>query len=313
MQYDKALAIGCAIGALVSHAFAAPTDIVINDRQVFPESLGSTTNGTLYIGGSNTSRIYRAQPGQQSAEPWISKADGDFHFVLGVLVDEAHGTLWVCDNILSEHTATLKTFALNSGKRLENYSLPNGGVCNDIALKGNTAYISDTLKGRVLELSPGANELKVWYSDPSDPSLDGLVWAKDGKLYTNTYFTNHLIRIEVNGNGSAGKGTVLKTSLPLYQPDGMRLSNDGRILMVEGQGRPGAGLKEGRLDEVTIDGDSAIIKVLKSGFELPTAVTAVGRTAWVLESKFDYQRNEELKGKDPGSFHVFAVPVPKGR
>jgi hypothetical protein len=39
-------------------------------------------------------------------------------------------------------------------------------------------------------------------------------------------------------------------------------------------------------------------------------VTAVGDTAWVLESKFDYQRNADLKGKDPGSFHVYAVAVP---
>ena len=92
----------------------------------------------------------------------------------------------------------------------------------------------------------------------------------------------------------------------------MRLSADGGILMIEGQGRPGAGLKEGRLDEVIIHGDSATIKVLKSGFELPVAVTAVGHTAWVLESKFDYQRNDDLKGKDPGSFHAYAVTVPAG-
>jgi hypothetical protein len=103
---------------------------------------------------------------------------------------------------------------------------------------------------------------------------------------------------------------VLSTDLQLYQPDALRLSTDGRILMIEGQGRPGAGLKEGRLDEVVINGDSATIKVLKSGFELPAAVTPVGKIAWVLEAKFDYQRNDDLKGKDPGTFHAYAVPVP---
>lgn len=311
MTFAKALVGACVFAAaLAASAAAAPTDIVIDDQQVFPESLGSTADGTLYIGGSNTGRIYRALPGRSQAEPWISKEDGDFHFVLGVLTDAPHNTLWVCDNILSEHTATLKTFALDSGKRLKSYALPEGGVCNDIALQRGSAYITDTLKGRILRLTPGAAELAAWYSDPSDPSLDGLVWAKDGKLYANTYFTNHLIRVDVNKNGSAGKATVLHTDQPLYQPDGMRLSTDGRILLVEGQGHPGAGLKEGRLDEVTIHSDSANIKVLKSGFELPTAVTAVGDTAWVLESKFDYQRNADLKGKDPGSFHVYAVAVP---
>jgi hypothetical protein len=228
------------------------------------------------------------------------------------LADKKSNTLWVCDNDRDAHTATLKTFALDSGKKLQSYGFPGGGLCNDIALKNGTAYITDTANGRILALAPGASQLTVWYSAPSDPSFDGLVWAKDGKLYTNTYRTNHLIRIDVNADGSAATGTVLTTDLPLFQPDGMRLSTDGRILMVEGQGRPGAGLKEGRLDEVIIHGDSASIKVLKSGFELPVAVTAVGRTAWVLESKFDYQRNDDLKGQDPGSFHAYAVTVPAG-
>jgi len=114
----------------------------------------------------------------------------------------------------------------------------------------------------------------------------------------------------VNADGSAGNGTVLQTSEPLYQPDGMRLTPDGRVLLVEGRGQPGAPLKEGRVDEVTFAGDSASIKVLKSGFELPTAVTVSGHTAWVLESKFDYLRNPSVKGQDPGKFHVYAVPIP---
>jgi hypothetical protein len=204
-------------------------------------------------------------------------------------------------------------FALDSGRKLNSYPFPGGGHCNDISLKAGVAYVTDTAKGRILKLVPGASALAGWYSDASDPSLDGLVWAPDGKLYADTYSTHHLIRIAVNADGSAGKGTVLKTSLELYQPDGMRLAADGRILLVEGRGRPGAGLKEGRLDEVIPHGDSATIKVVRNGFELPTAVTAVGNVAWVLESKFDYLRNPTVKGQDPGSFHVYAVPLDKAK
>ena len=311
MTHTKLLAWSCVSLALCVRAFAAaPTDIVIDDQKVFPESLGSTPDGTLYIGGSSTGRIYRAQPGQTRAETWISKESGNFRLVLGVLADSATNTLWVCDNDLDAKTATLKTFALKSGNKRKFYLFPGGGLCNDITLKAHAAYITDTINGRILKLAPGSGELSVWYNGPSDPSLDGIVWAKDGKLYTNTYNSNHLIRINVNPDGSAGKATVLSTDLPLYQPDALRLSTDGRILMIEGQGRPGAGLKEGRLDEVVIHGDSATIKVLKSGFELPAAVTPVGNIAWVLEAKFDYQRNDDLKGKDPGTFHAYAVPVP---
>jgi sugar lactone lactonase YvrE len=312
MKYAKLLVLVCVSVAAGAPALSAPTDIVISDQQVFPESLGSTPDGTLYIGGSSTGRIYIAKPGQAQAETWISKEAGDFHVVLGVLADKKSNVLWVCDNVRGQ-SAALKTFELSSGKKLDSYPFPGGGLCNDIALKQGSAYVSDTGTGRILKLAPGASALSVWYSNPDDPTFDGLVWAKDGKLYTNTYRSNHLIRIDVNSDGSAGKATVLVTDLPLFQPDGMRLSNDGRILMIEGQGRPDAGLKEGRLDEVTVHGDSATITVLKSGFELPVAVTAVGKTAWVLESKFDFQRNDDLKGKDPGSFHAYAVTIPAAK
>lgn len=302
----RLLASACLFAAILPAA-AAPRDVTIDDTMVFPESLSATPKGTLYVGAMGTGRVYRARPGETYATPWISKADGNFTRILGVLADAKTNTLYVCDDGAS--TATLKTFALDSGKAKKSYDFPGGGTCNDISLKNGEPYVTDTGHGRILRLARGADVLTVWYSNPGDPSLDGLVWARDGKLYADTYRTNHLIRIDVNADGSAGKGTVLQTSLPLFQPDGLRLSADGQMLLVEGQGRPGAGLKEGRLDEITVSGDSATIKVLKGGFELPTAVTPVGHTLYVLEAKLDYQRNADLKTKNPGSFKIYAVPA----
>jgi hypothetical protein len=288
--------------------WASPADIVIDDRNVFPESFSAASDGTLYI-GSNLGRIYRAKPGQSYAEPWLLPEDSGLHEGLrGILADKASNTLWVCDN--NGKDSSLVRFALNSGKKLARYDFPGGGHCNDISLKAGTAYVTDTGNGRILKLAAGA--LDEWYKQ-DDRSLDGLVWTRDGKLYTNTYSTHHLIRVDVNPDGSAGEGTVLDTSEPLYQPDGMRLSSDGRVLLAEGRGQPGAPLKEGRIDEVTFKGDRAIIRVLKSGFELPTAVTVSGHTVWVLESKFDYLRNPTVKGQDPGQFHIYGVPLPPPR
>jgi hypothetical protein len=88
MKYAKLVALACVSVATAAPAFSAPTDIVINDQKVFPESLDSTPDGTLYIGGSSSGIIYTAKPGQSQAETWISKEAGDFHLVLGVLVDQ---------------------------------------------------------------------------------------------------------------------------------------------------------------------------------------------------------------------------------
>ena len=109
----------------------------------------------------------------------------------------------------------------------------------------------------------------------------------------------------MNTDGSAGKGVNLATSMDIYQPDGMRLSSSGKILMVAGRGKDG----NGRLDEVTVSGDSANITVVKGGYMLPTAVTVVGGTAYVLEAKLNYQRDPALKDNAPGTFKAYAVPV----
>lgn len=294
-------------GCLGAHA--APAVVTIDDRNVYPESLDSTPDGTLYIGGSN-GRIYRARPGQAYAEPWLLREDSGLHEgVRGVVADRKSNTLWVCDN--NGRESALFRFVLDSGRKRDSFDFPGGGHCNDIALRNGSAFLTDTAKGRILKLAPGAERLAVWYTNPaSDAALDGIAFARDGKLYINTVNGNHLIRVNMNADGSAGQGTVLKTSLDLSQPDGLRLSPDGRLLMVEGRAKPGPELKNGRLDEVTVTGDIATMTVVRDGFEYPTAVTVVGKTAWVLESKFDYQRNPALKGQDPGSFHIYGVRLP---
>ena len=284
---------------------AAVTDVTVSRPMSFPESLTSTSDGTVYVGSMNLGEVYRALPGSRRATTWISKERGGFGRVLGVLADARTNTLYVCDN--NGDKAYLKTFSTRTAALFKTYELPGGGFCNDIALSGNDAYITDTKGGRVLKLAAGTDALTVWYTnDPSDPSLDGVVWKGDA-LYTNTYNGNHLIRISLNADGTAGRDVNLATSMDIFQPDGMRLGPDGEILLVEGRGKDG----NGRLDRVTMNGDSATITVLRQGLMLPTAVTTVGATALVLEAKLNYQRDPALKGKDPGTFTAYTVKLPK--
>jgi len=298
----KSLAATFALVAMTVPAMAA-TDVVVTAPMAFPESLTSTPNGTIYIGSLGRGEVYRARKGEKNATTWISKDAGNFGLVLGVLADAKSDTLYVCDD--KDDHAYLKTFSLKSAGLKKTYEFPGGGFCNDIALKGKDAYITDTKNGRVLKLASGSDALTMWYvNDKSDPSLDGLVWQGD-TLYTNTYNGNHLIAVPMKADGSAGQGANLTTSMDIFQPDGMRLSPAGKILMVEGRGKDG----NGRLDEVTVSGNTATIQVIKDHYMLPTAVTTVGSTAYVLEAKLNYQRDPALKGKDPGAFTAYAVPL----
>mgnify|MGYP003347098354 CR=1 FL=1 len=63
--------------------------------------------------------------------------------------------------------------------------------------------------------------------------------------------------------------------------------------------------RSGRLDEVTIAGDKAEIKVLKEGMPGITAVTLAGGMAYVVEAKLNL-RNDATK--DPGPFRAMGIP-----
>jgi hypothetical protein len=82
-------------------------------------------------------------------------------------------------------------------------------------------------------------------------------------------------------------------------PDGMRSVGSKTMLLVEGAGR---------LDEVTINGDKAEIKVVKEGLTGPTAVTLVGGMAYVSEARLNYRNDPKLRDQDPGPFRAVGVP-----
>jgi len=290
------------VGALQA---ADRAEITFADGRIFPESVTSTKNGDLYFGSLGQDSVYRAPSKASQATTWIKPKANGLMTVLGVLADEGAGVLWVCASATGGRggapyvgETALKAFALKDGSFRASYAFPGNGLCNDIAVaKNGTVYAADTIQARVLRLKKGATALDVWATDSMLlAGADGLALLADGNLYINSVTQGTLLRIDVNKDGSAGKITKLETSRPLMQPDGMRSVGSRTMLLVEGAGR---------LDEVTINGDKAEIKVLKEGLTGPTAVTLAGGTAYVTEAKLAL-RNDATK--DPGPFRAVGVP-----
>ena len=75
-------------------------------------------------------------------------------------------------------------------------------------------------------------------------------------MYVNTFFSGELFRIPVNTDGSAGTIVPIETSMPLNRPDGLRTVGPRTLIQAEGQGR---------LTELTVDGNRADVRVLKDG------------------------------------------------
>jgi sugar lactone lactonase YvrE len=290
-------------------ALAAPPDIRIADTGVFPESVTSSADGTIYA-GSIKGNVYRAMPGSAVAEAWLhADAANGILTILGVLADDASGTLWLCStpNFFgperSKGVASLMAFDLETGEQKGVYPFPQpASVCNDVTIgPDGSAYASDTTNGRIFRLAKDATELELYGQDASLVGIDGLAFSGDGILYVNNVRTNEILRVDTRPNGKMIGLTKLSIAEKLGGPDGFRLIEGNRFLQAEGT--------LGRVGIVTIVGDTATLEVLSDRFVSTPGATPVGDTAYVLESNIRYLTDPALKGKDAGSFMIYAVPM----
>lgn len=308
MDWRTILAAAAAATAVSFAVQAAPRgDIRIDGAHVFPESMSSTADGTVYV-GSIWGVVYRARPGAAMAEAW-TQPEGVLS-ILGVLADPAHKTLWLCstpNNFRNPPIAGISAVMaldLKTGKRTGSWPFPApASTCNDITIaRDGTAYASDTSNGRIFTIRRGAKAMELFAQDDRLKGIDGIVFSGDGVLYANIVTKGQLVRIDRGTDGKFSGVTVLKLSQPVAGPDGFRLISGKRFLLAEGN--------SGKVDEVTIDGDEATIKVLKEGLVSPPGVTAVGKTAYAIEGKIGYLIDPKLKGQEPGAFYVRAIPLP---
>lgn len=268
-------------------AAAPPSEISIPGTGVFPESLTSVSDGTIYIGSVGKAEVYRVAPGAAVAEPFIAPGTGGMKQVFGVLADEASGTLWVCSNDLgggapgaAPGVSALHSFDLASGAAKTSYALPKGGFCNDTAVAANgDLYASDTNGMQVLKLPKGGAALEVWSKKdafgPAGGVLDGIAVVGE-RVIVNTLVTSKLFAVEIGADGKAGAVKELQLSAALMRPDGMRAYGTDGLLSTDGSGK---------IQHVVINGDAATVTTVKDGLDGVVAVTVVGKMAYALEGQ----------------------------
>jgi sugar lactone lactonase YvrE len=306
----KKHAFGATLILIGARAYAAqPTEIVLPGKGIFPESITSTSDGTLIVGSLGHGNVSRIASGKTAAEEWIKPGTGGLNGVLGVFADEKGKNLWVCSNNLENkgEATSVKSFDLKTGAPKGTYPLPGDGtLCNDIATAADgTTYITDTRQGSVLMLKPGAKALELAAKDPLLAGADGLAFGDAAILYVNSVSANKLLRLDLGPDGKS-KGVIeLKLSRPIDRPDGMRAVGKNRLLLAE---------NSGKMSIVTFEGpgmQNAVIKTIKEGLDSTPGVTATRGMAWIVEGKLNYRNDPALKDKDPGTFKMYAVPLPK--
>ena len=280
MIRDLSIAAGLTL-LLATPALAATVTVPAKAQ---PESITVAPNGDLILGSAGSAKIYRAKKGAAAAEVFIDAAgEGNVTF-LGVLADGPSNTLWACQIGATApgaplHT-TLRSFDLSTGAPGKvHWDLPgNPNLCNDFVVGPDKArYVSDTLGAKIWRLAPGAAVPEVWLEDRTLSGIDGITFL-NGVLYENNVIFNKLYRVPVDANGKAGKPVDLWTDKPIKGPDGMRAAG-GKLFLTEN----GAG----KVDAVTIEGDTAHITVLVENLGTPTAVEPAGDTLWYGERSND--------------------------
>ena len=197
-------------------ADAGPLSIALPGARAFPESITSTSDGTLFIGRLGEGGVVRANPRTGAVALFVAPGASGSRSITGVFADDASEILWACSNDLSafggpsggrDHGSALKGFDLRTGAAHRNVPLPGpNAFCNDIAVDASGAvYVTDSAGPNVLRLPAGASTFEVFASNPQfqppkagSAGLDGIAFGGDGNLYVTTYAAGGLFRIDVD-------------------------------------------------------------------------------------------------------------------
>ncbi|MCW5696919.1 MAG: SMP-30/gluconolactonase/LRE family protein [Bauldia sp.] len=294
----RAVLGGLAALAVVGMAGAANAQDVLLGEGVFPESIAATPDGGLISGSVAGTNIYIAAPGATEASVFATVAEGS---TLGVFADG--DTVYACNVAPGFGPGTLLTFD-TGGNQTGAYPLPNGGLCNDIAVgPDGTVYVTDTggfagRPGAVLALvegQDGALTFATVFASSSIGGADGLAFVGDD-LYVNDVMTGALWGLSVSGStlNSVWQVTLDRA---LAGPDGMRAASNGGLLVAENAA--------GRVSHIAIDGSNGTVTTVAEGdWESATGVAEANGQIYVIDTKFGAMGNPDAT---PGPFSIIAI------
>jgi streptogramin lyase len=275
-----------ALAALVlmaAPAIAQTTSVSPVTPMSQPENMAVGPDGSLYIGSQRDARVYRARPGQATAEQFLDlrAATSPASFILGVYADAASSTLYVCEMRSLDRAALLKgdgvmhSYELATGKPKLTIQLPDANnICNDFTTgPDGSIYLADTSNAQIFRLRPGATTLEKVIQNSALYGVDGLTFL-DGVLYVNTVWAGNLYRIPMDATGKASAPVAIQVPRPLRSPDGMRAHN-GRIYLAESA--------NGTVSYFTVKNDVATFTTVATGLNGPCAVEPHGNVVWVVE------------------------------
>ena len=267
----------------------ARAEVQLPGPAFYPEGIAAGSDGAMYVGSIGTGAIVRFAPGAIDSEPFLAPRAA--FGVYGMAVDEVNDLLWACtyDDLLPpQQPSVLKAYDLATGAEAASFAMPgDSGFCNDLILDGDgNVYATDAIASTIVRLPVGGAALETWSADaaflgaPGDITVNGLVHDGQNGLYVVTYSSGELLHVPIQPDGSAGAAQVISVEPPIQFGDGLEMTADGALLVVEND--------VGLLSIVDVSGTTAAKTVIANGLAEPTTAAIHKDGAWVVEGQLSY-------------------------
>lgn len=265
----------------------------------YPESLAVSELGVFYVGSWRQGAVARIKPGATQPEILVPPGSNGLANGQGMLVDSAHGLLWVCSGSMGFTTvpttpSALKSYDLESGAPRASYVLPEAGYCNDLAQDHRgTLYVTDSLHPRILRLEAGTRQLVVWKESPAFGTgdryfLNGIAIDERQRLYVSTVMTKpYLLRVQIDAQGKPGEVIRVATPRALKNADAIRALSGDRLLIFESNAFGHDGPYGGAVSLARVSDDRVTkLSTVVAGLNDPSSGLVYRGRIYFIESKY---------------------------
>lgn len=294
-----------------AEALASASRVALPEDLVFPNGIASAEDGSLYVGGVTSGRVWRRGP--TGAWTVLFAGSDEVYGVTSLRLDQARGVLWGASPdagaVLGVEAGRVarphRVFALDvrTGALLASVVVPQGGFGNDLALDGEGGvFVTDSRLGRVWRL---AADRRTWSVAATGPALApgdgigpaGIARLPSGDLIVGLFGRGALVRVRRPGPDATVE--PIPIDRPLVRPDGMAVVDDRRVVLAVG----------GTGNLLLLDPETGATRRLLSGLAGPVNVDVRGGVAFVTESGIADPAAFDPARPDRSAMSVVKIPL----
>jgi sugar lactone lactonase YvrE len=247
-----------------------PAEVVVRfaDAELWPEGIATdAATGDIYVGSFNRNKVVRVLS-DGTVEDFGTTAADDLQSVVGVWVDSERRELWAATSNQATPGTPLVPgevvrYDVETGELRARYAGPDDGrpqLINDVTVgPDGTAYITESLGGRIFRVDPGGDSLELFKSFPLLGFVNGIAISDDGSMLYFAHIEGLSAIDLVNGDTSrvtAADGSVLAMG------DGLSWAGNG-LVIVQNQAQLNFRVIHIRLDKTKRH--AAEVSILPSG------------------------------------------------